>query len=183
MIAARLSKLTKRERTGLLIVAAIALVAAIHFLVWRPLAGAFARYDEEIEKLGSKVARNLKILTPASTNAVLSDYRKYGECIRKRASTAEENSGMLTEIESLASQSGVALAATKPREPRIEDYYEEYAVEIDVESTPKELVRFLYGLEQSTQLLRAQRLTLDAKAGGDAGRIKGGLMVTKVVTL
>jgi Tfp pilus assembly protein PilO len=163
--------------------AAIGLAVLGELAVRRPLAAQFRALDEEIARRTETLERNLRTTSPAVRRAVLSDYQNYGERIRKRASTAEESAAMLSVIEETARQSGVGLSSTKPREPKIASFSEEYAVEVEVETDMKSLIAFLRAIESSGQLLRVPRLTLDGSGAGQRGRLKGVLTVTKAVTL
>jgi Tfp pilus assembly protein PilO len=152
-------------------------------VVLGPVRNAFALADESIARQEDKLVRNLRMIAPASKDEVVKAYSGFGSAVAKQGSTAEGRAAMLAEIEKEASDSGVALSATKPREPRVEKDFEEHQVGIDVEGNMKSIVRFLYGIESSPQLLRVEKLVLDAKAGGEAGVLRGSLVVSKLVTL
>jgi Tfp pilus assembly protein PilO len=146
-----------------------------------PVRSALALVDESVARQEERLARNLSMV--ASKEEVARAYASVGRAIAKQGSTSECRNTMLAEIEKEASDAGVVLSATKPREPRCEKDFEEHEVGIEIEGSMKALVRFLYGIESSPQLLRVERLVLDAKTDGEAGVLRGNLTVTKVVTL
>lgn len=148
-----------------------------------PVRNSFARLDETIVEREKDVARNLRILAPASRDAVIRDYADYGVMIKKRGSTAEENAAMLSEIEKIASGVGLALSATKPREPKTERDYERYEVEIEVDAEMGQIIRLIHSVESSPQVLRVEKATIDSKKSGNATTLRAGMLISKVVTL
>jgi len=152
--------------------------------IWMgPVRKSFDQINETIAGREKEVARNLRILAKASRGAILKEYADYGEMIRKRGSTAEANAALLSEIEKVASGAGVSLSATKPREPRIDPDYERYEVEIEVDADMGQILRLIYAIESSAQVLRVERATIDSLKTGTAGTLRAGMLVSKVVTL
>ena len=129
------------------------------------------------------LARNLAIVTPSAREAVEEDYRRYGALIMKQGSSDEENSAMMSEVDKLAGQNKVILTATKPLKGNKDADSESYAVEVEIESDMPALMGFVCALESSGQLLRVDRLTVDAKGGKNPSALHSTLLVSKVVTL
>jgi Tfp pilus assembly protein PilO len=148
-----------------------------------PVRGNFQRIAENIEGAEGQVRRNLKILTPSAKSAVLAGYTEYGEIIKKKGSSAEENAAMMSEIEKIASGVGVTLSATKPREPVIDKESERYEVDLEVEAEMESIIRFLHAVESSSQVLIAETLTIDSAKTAGTGSLKASFRVSKVVTL
>ncbi len=183
MMRAQLSALLQ-DRTvlvhGGLIMAAVLISAGVAL---GPVRGLFRKTGEAIVVQEKQMARNLRVLAPASKNVVVRDYRQYGDALRKKGSTAEESSAMVAEVEMLATQAKIALGATKPRDARIDRDYEQYAVELEFEAPMAQAVAFLFALENSPQMLRVDRLVLDAKGARSSGSLKASVIVSRVVTL
>jgi Tfp pilus assembly protein PilO len=148
-----------------------------------PVRQRFYQIDETIIEREKKVVDNLRVLAPASRDAITREYADCGELIKKRGSTAEENAAMLSEIEKVASGVGVSLSATKPREPKLERDFERYEVEMEVEAEMEKIIRLVHAVESSSQALRVERLTIDSKKNGNVVALRAGLLVSKVVTL
>ena len=148
-----------------------------------PVRKQFEQIDETIVEREKEVARNLRILAPASQAAINKEYAECGEIIKKRWSTAEENAAMLAEIERVASGVGVSLSATKPREVRIERDYERYEVEMEVDADMGQIIRLIHAVESSSQVLRVEKVTIDSRKTGTAVVLKAGVLVSKIVTL
>ena len=90
---------------------------------------------------------------------------------------------MVAEVEMLATQAKIALSATKPREPHSDRDYEQYSVDLDFEASMAQTATFLYAVENSSQMLRIDKLVLDVKAAKSAGMLKVSAIVSRVVTL
>lgn len=146
-----------------------------------PVRGKFNAMDEAVASQEKMLARNLRILAPTSRNAVEQDYRIHGARIQKRGSSEEENSQMLAELDRLAGGSKLTLLATKPQKTMPDRDFETYVVEIEVEAEMPAILAFVHGIESSSQLLRIDRLIIDAKGGGTV--VKGALMISKIVAL
>jgi len=180
-----LGSLIPRSRKALVLVGAIALVIVLGAGVWLgPIENQFKRLDASIAGQEDQLIRNLRTIAPGSKGAVVKAYQEYGNTIPKQGSTAEEREAMLKEIEKIASDLGLSLAAKKPVEPpKIEKDYESYQVGIEIQCNMKDFISLLYGLESSSQLLRIERFALDLKAGEGAGTLRGTMLVSKCVTL
>ncbi|MEI6147918.1 MAG: GspMb/PilO family protein [bacterium] len=179
-----LASLVHRGQQPWIFMAAVVFVVLMGMgVVLGPIRGRFQELNEAIVIQEQKAARNLRVLSPASKEAAVSEYQELGNTIPRRGSTAEEVASMLAEIEKQATDTGVILSTTKQRDPNVQKDFEEYRVDLEVEADMKQLVGFLYGLESSAQLLRAERVALDVKGGGERGVFRGSLTVSKVVTL
>jgi hypothetical protein len=162
----------------------LVLMVAVIAVVLGPVRGQFRSIEEESIDQERKLDNNLRVLSPMSKDVVVKDYRLYGDALRKKGSTTEERAAMLTEVELLAKQLKIELAATKPREPpRIDPDYEQYTVDLEFEAEMAQLVGFLYAVETSPRMLRVDRLVLDAKGARQPGVLKNTVVVSRVVTL
>lgn len=179
-----LTSLIPRGKGAWLLACGVVGVVVLGFvIVLGPVRTRFSELDESIGVQEAKLSRNLAIVAPTAREAVERDFRRYGEVIRMRGSSDEENSQMLSEIDKLAGLNKVVLAATKPRETRKDRDCEVYGVEIEIDADMSSLMGFLYALEASSQLLRVDRLVVDSKGGKEPTSLHGTLLISKVVTL
>jgi Type II secretion system (T2SS), protein M subtype b len=148
-----------------------------------PVKNRFHNLEEEISIQETRLNRNLAIVAPTAREAVEKEFKRYGEVIRKRGSSDEENSQMMSEIDKLAGLNKVILSATKPRDTKKEKDYEAYGVEVEIEADMTALMGFLYSVESSSQLLRVDRLVIESKGAKDPSALHGTLAISKVVTL
>ncbi len=148
-----------------------------------PVRKRFEQLDETITMREKEVARNLRILAPTSKDAITREYAEYGEMIKKRGSTAAENAAMLSEIEKTATEVGLSLSATKPREAQVKRDYERYEVEIEVDAEMSQIIRLIHAVESSPQVLRVEKVAIDSKKSGSAVSLRAGMLISKVVTI
>ena len=184
MIASSLAKLSARERAIVVVALLVVLAAASDWFVFRPVRLRFVQQNQDVQQEETRMRRGQQAL--ARRTPIESEYRKYSAFIHKRSSPSEENAAMLNEIESLASRSQVTLTgnkANKPREPRPEDVYEEYVVEVEVEASLPAFVSFLYALQGSPQLLRVRKMDVAPKSREQSSVVKATLAITKIVAL
>jgi len=64
---------------------------------------------------------------------------------------------VLNEIETLATNSNVRIVSMRPKPAQDLDYYKRFAVEIETESDMQSLMKFIFGLKNSPQLLKVDR--------------------------
>ncbi|MEI6564556.1 MAG: GspMb/PilO family protein [bacterium] len=148
-----------------------------------PIRSMIQKLDDEIVAQEKQLAVNLRILAPSAKKVVEAEYSRYGTRIQKKGSSEEENSQMLSELDTLAGQNKVKLLSTKPRKTKVESDFEAYSVEIEVEADMPLLMGFIYGVESSAQLLRIDRLVIDSKGGGESVSPRAALVISKIVTL
>lgn len=163
-------------------VAAVVLMGVV--LALGPVSRTFRELDAAADEQQREFDRNLRVIAPKSMFVVTNEYARFGTMIAMRGSSDEENSRMLSEVDRLAGENKVTLSATKPREQRIKDAYQEnYAVTVEIEAGLSQVVSFLYALEASPQLLRVDSMSLESKGGKPADCVRGTLLISKVVTL
>ncbi|MFH1318911.1 MAG: type 4a pilus biogenesis protein PilO, partial [Candidatus Omnitrophota bacterium] len=171
-------KFSKKEKLWLVIAAIFIFVAAIDRLVVSPINTRMKQLSQEIKIKEKQLARNLRNLSQKET--VSKEYEKYMKYVKKIGSNEEEVARILSAIESLARKSAVYLVDIKPQAPKDIDFYREYVVEVTVEGEMESIVRFLYELNISEQLLRAEKLQINLKEKATSV-IKAGIIVTQVL--
>lgn len=183
MMPKLIAGMTLDRKTLLQAGGALIMLVTVIAVVLGPVRAQFRAIEEESLEQEKKMDRNLRVLSPASKDVVVRDYRQYGDALRKKGSTAEESAAMLAEVELLAKQFKIDLAATKPREPRIDPDCEQYSVDLEFEADMAQVLGFLYAVGTSPRMLRVDRLLLDAKGVHQSGTLKTTVVVSREVTL
>jgi len=173
-----LDKLSTREKIGVFLGVVFILAVFLDNLVIKPISARVKALNMEIKTNEAQLTRYLHNLS--RKDWVLKEYQEYIKYVRKGDSDEEETAKVLGEIETLARESNLTLADMKPRMPRVIGFYKEYTVEIEVEGGMNSIVRFLYQLNNSTQLLRSEKLRLYQKKKSSS-TIKGSILVTKIL--
>jgi Tfp pilus assembly protein PilO len=148
-----------------------------------PLQQRYGQLSEAAVGREQLLARNLRIVEPRAKAAVERDYQQYGDTIRRQGSTEEDSAAFLSELDRLAGANQIALLATKPQDVVKDPASERYAVEIELEADMAQLIGFLHAVESAPGLLRAERLSIDAKGGKAGAKVHVEMLVSKVVTL
>jgi len=174
-----LEKLSKKERVGLFIAALFVAVVLIDRVILVPINNKLRQLDLEnkaVEKQLSALLRTIK-----SKDSIPKEYQKYAQYIRKTGSDEEEVARMLSEIEELAHSSNVLLADMKPQPAKAMGAYREYSIEVNGEGDEESITKFLYKLNNSLQLLRAEKVNLYLK-DKNSPIVKTSMLITKLVT-
>ena len=183
MMRTLLNRLALDRQVMVHVAVALLVVAGIVAIGLGPLRRRFLALDADIAEQEKTMARNVRVLSPASRDTVVRDFRVYGDALRKKGSTAEESAAMLAEVETLAAQAKISLGGTKPETQVDDPDSEQYSVALEFEADMSQLVGFLYAIETSPRMLRIKRLALEAKGARTSGAIKCSALVTRVVTL
>ena len=170
--------MSPREKAGIAIAAVVVLVVFVDRFIVNPMAVRMHRINAEI-KAGENALR-LDTGLAGQKGAVSAEYGKYSAYVRKSGSDEEEQTKMFGEIEELERKSGVSPLNMKAIAPRAVDFYRKYEVELEVEGEMEQIVNFLYLLNNSPQLLRAEKVTLNPR-DRDSAAVRAKMNVTKVV--
>ncbi len=173
-----LTAITKREKMLATLTVSITVIALIYNFIIEPLAKRWNSLDEEIrEKAGLLRKHNRMLRNKEMIEELHSEYTPY---FQPEALTPEEDSAIaLTSIEKLARKAGVRITNIKPLAVKGLESYNKYTFRVATESTIGELTRFIYDLQSSGQLLKAERMVLRAKER-EHTTIKAILNITKL---
>ncbi len=171
-------KLSKKEKIGLLIAFGFLAAAFLDRLIVAPIRNKIKRINREIEISEKQLSMNLRNIK--QKDIIEQKYEKYVDYVKRSGSDEEEVARILGEIEVLARKSSVYLVDTKPQTPKRVDFYKQYMVEIEGEGEMRSIIKFLYELNVSPQLLRAEKVRLSIKAK-KRGVIKVSMLITKVL--
>jgi Tfp pilus assembly protein PilO len=161
MIAQFFSRLSTGERRWLLVAVVAVSLAAIDRVVVRSVSDEFSFLQVEIDKAETQYRHHYENVR--LEEQVRDKYRRYSPYIKQTGSAEEESATTLAEIEGLARQSGVRLQDVKPREAKKTGAYLNYTIDVEAEGGMKKLTAFLYGLNSSRLLLRAETLRLESR--------------------
>ena len=153
-----LSKMAKREKLLVQITAAIVMVAVLYTFIIEPLISANNSIDREIMTGERRLSKNLRVLK--NEDAIKSEYAKHEGLIQPAASDEEEIASMLGAIESLARVNKIDISNIRPDQVKVFEHYKEFAFELVAQAEIEMLVKFMYDLQNSGNLLRVRRLSL-----------------------
>lgn len=173
-------RLSFRERKVLHSAIGIVLLLLVDLTVVTPIWDYYISMEDKIASEERILVRNLVNLR--RKEAVEAEYQKYSSYTRPMGSDEEETANLLSEVEQLARSNQVVLVDMKPRETKALQFHKEYIAELDSEADMPNLVRFMYNIEGSTQLLKVSSAKLSMKEP-KSDIVKARLTVTKTVLL
>jgi Tfp pilus assembly protein PilO len=172
-----LSKLSGKEKVWMFFSVVFVCLVIMDRLILTPINERVREINREIKINEAQLAvgmRNLKQKVP-----ITEEYKKYASYLKSPGSDEEKTTSILSEIENLAKKSAVSLADMKPQPPKKIDFYKMYTVEVRAEGSMEALVNFLYQLNLSPQLLRAEKVRLNLKEK-DSAVVAASVLITKV---
>jgi len=170
-------KVSQKEKIGISIAGLILLLAVVDRLIYAPINETLEKLNRETQITEKKLIYSLNNLS--QKEFITNEYQKYGLEIKENSSDDEKTASMLSEIERLAKKSGASLVDIKPQPTRNIDFYEELIVEVNVQGSMEDLVKFLHYLHDSPLLLRTQNLHLDLK-DKNSPTVEALIKVTKI---
>ena len=174
----RLAGLSKRERYILYVCIFVVASSLLYSFVVEPTARRWRDLGREILTQRAKLDKNLRVI--AREESVRQEYERYAANVRQKGSDEEEMASLLREVETLARGSGVRITDIKPRPVKDMQFYKRYIIEVESEARMRELTRFIYRLQRSSQVLKVERLRLSAK-GRRTPLLKSYMLIARVL--
>lgn len=173
-----LVRFSKKEKRGIYIAIIFISLAFLDRLVVSPINGKIQQINRDIKLSEKQLGQYLRYLL--QKERVSKEYQKYLQFVEKIGSDEEEVAKIIGEIEELARRTKIYLVDIKPQSPKEIDFYKEYTVEIEIEGRLEPIVNFLYQINNSLQLLRAEKLRITLKEK-EADVIKSSMLITKIL--
>jgi len=154
-------KLAGREKILFYLSVSLIVIMALQKFVFKPLGDKLTALDGEIRQTEVGLIKGLRI--DRNRDAILKEHKTYEGYLKVKGSDEEIISQFLREIEKLGRDSGVSILDIKPQSTNKRSLYKEYIIEVRLEAAMKDLVVFLYHLNNSGLLLRAEKIILSLK--------------------
>ncbi len=173
-----LHNITRRERTLAIATVSIASAALAYTFAIEPVVRQWNDLDKKIQDKEIVLQKYSRILRDRQAiEKTKAEYSKYFEA--KRLTPEEESAVALSRIEKTARETNVRITNIKPLLYKPFSGYNKFTFRVVAESKLSELIRFIYNLQSSDQLLKVERMVLRANEN-DPAVIKSVLNVTKV---
>ena len=177
-ISAFVSKLSKREKTVLYGAAVFVAIAFMDRAIVGPIVSRTVELDKSIADKRLSIERDLKMLAQKDTiEKRKAAYRAFSVA---ETTPEQDTSLLLKEVETLASKSSVYLADMKPQDPRTEQEFKKYLVNVNGEAAFDKIIDFFYNIENSKKVLKIEKFNLGVKSKQDS-TLKFSLTISKVV--
>lgn len=173
-----LRNITKRERLLAGATVSIAVAALAYNFIMDPVIRQWNSLDGKIRDKEVMLKKHSRILRDRSNIEKLkAEYAKYFEL--KKLTPEEESAAALSLIEKTARETRVQITNIKPIASKSFGNYNKFTFRVSTESKMSELIKFVYDLQSSDQLLKVERMVLRAKEN-DPAVIKSMLNITKI---
>lgn len=171
-----LNKLSKREKALLFAITILVFIWIVYSLIIEPLYNSWTRLDKDIEIARIELKKAVRILRQRED--VTSEYNKYLDRFTTRESDEEEMALILNEIETQARQASVRIINMKPRRVVKNEFYRLFYVDLDTESSMRNILEFIKRLKDSKFSLCVEQLTLNSRTR-DPSILNGSIVVSR----
>ncbi|MFH1621950.1 MAG: type 4a pilus biogenesis protein PilO [Candidatus Omnitrophota bacterium] len=133
--------------------------------------------NQEISIKQTRLWKYLKLIK--EKDLVREEFKKYSHKLKTRNSEEEEMAFVLSEIERIGKSTGMSLRDVKPQKIKNMDFYKVMLVEIRYQANMHTLSEFIYDLQNSSFLLKVNRLQINSM-GGDSALLEGVIQISKI---
>ncbi len=174
------SNVSKREKNLFYLTVFLIIIWVMYVFVIGPIRAKWKELNEKIELAGLKLEKNQMMID--RKEIIRSEHERYVLPVKMVSSEEEEMAKFLTEIESLANSSSVYIIDVKPRPIKKIKFYKKYIVELNTEGDISQISKFIYDIQNSTQLLKIDAFSLGIKGAG-TNFLKCHILVSKILIL
>jgi Tfp pilus assembly protein PilO len=174
-----ISGLSPKERKVLAFAAIIVLAALFDRLLVAPSMNRLHAIENNITEQQKIIEQNMRFL--AHRDRIIKEAAVYKDFYAKGVQTEEAViADFLKKIESLATQSQVALVKVSPDGPDFQKDYLKYLVTLDCSGKLENITNFLYAVNSSPELLKVEKMNLLANAR-DTEKIQATITISKMI--
>jgi len=174
-----LKQLSQREKRILISVIAVTILGLCYNFLVEPLFTRWSNANNRIELTKVKLKKSLSLIK--EKQKVDAQYLTYEQKLKSRGSDEQDITLILDEIEKVASRSSLNITSMRPKPPNQKDYYSKFTVEIETESNMDSLMKFIYQIKNSPQMLKMERLNLNTRSSQQGVMIRASMVISKLV--
>lgn len=172
------SRLSKREKVVFYATSFVVGILLADRLILQPIVHTLHSSHRELEDLESSIKKSMKLLS--QKDRILKEVKEYASYSVQAKSAEEEMVGLLKFIEDLANESNVNLVYAKPAGEKEEGKIKKFLVNMECETQMQGLMNFFYKVEDSKQLLRIEKYTIQPSSPGSSV-VKSAITISKTV--
>ena len=173
-----LSRMSKREKSVFYLAAIVISFTLLDRLVVYPIFSKMEQLSDEISEKEAGIKRSMHILM--HKDRILAESVKYKTFFKSVKSEEEEMTAFLKEIENLASMNSIYLVDMKPGGLAESGASNKYMLNLNCEAQLRQLVEFMYSVEQSKKLLTIERYKISTKSK-DSSVARCSMTISKMV--
>lgn len=174
-----LDRMSPREKKILYVVIGMLVLLVIYHGALIPVEKKFSELNNEIFSMQLKIRKAKTFLR--QKDDIYEQADKFSNLEQMDAGTDEEEiARLLNFIEKTARKNGVGLSDVKPQQVQADKWSKRFVVELNSESGVPELIRFVYEIQNSEQMLKVEKVDM-APTQEQSKIMRSFLIVTKVV--
>ena len=166
--------LKPRERFIFIACLALSFFFACYQFLVKPLLEQAEMIDQKIELQENKLKKNFEIIEQGQSADV-----EFEGLLRVLGEKPGDEAELVSAIESAAGQSNVNISNMQPQKVVNKDSYKLFAVNLVMDGTWKEMMQFLYLLENAPYYCQVQQITIE-KNSMMADTVRGRLTIGKL---
>lgn len=156
-------KISARERRLAAVTLIVVLLAALYLNVIEPVAVNWMEVQKRARDAEAKLAELRRLIE--NRDIIESEFKRLQGAVTSGASEQELKIALLTEVDRLASESGMAVASVKPTVVKKQNEFYRYGIELQAQGENHKLVQFLLGMQDPRHLLHIDQMTVHAGRG------------------
>lgn len=174
-----LKNLSKREKIAALGCIIFVMTAGAYNFVIEPVFRQWQTLHQERRAKTDMLRHDLRIL--ASHRALKEDYQKIAKYLKPDKSEGEAVAEVLSYVESVSRNDSCLVTNIKPIGVKEFGAFKEILVDVSSEGDAASFSKFLYDIENTSEiLLKVRRFSLNAKAG-QQGALRGSFLISKII--
>ncbi|MDD5466096.1 MAG: GspMb/PilO family protein [Candidatus Omnitrophica bacterium] len=177
---AAFTRLPKKEKFILYVVIFFISLVVLDRLIISPVFSRMKSLDKEIRLKESEVKKNLRIL--AQKDRILAENARYSSFLNTPESGEDQAASLMKEIENYADKASVYLVDMKPASMKETGASKKYLINLNCEAQMEQLIRFMYNIENSKELLTIEKCQISPKAKESSVAICS-MVISKIITL
>ena len=171
-------KLSAREKIILNAVIITVALSLIYIILIEPLVARWNNVNSRIGLVKAKLQKSLSLMKDKSK--IEAEYNNFTQKLKQSSSDEQEITIVLDELEKAARRSGLRITSMRPKPAKQKEHYRQFEVEIETESDMSSLMRFIYDIKNSPQLIKIDKLNLNTRGGQQAVVIRAAMLISKI---
>ena len=166
--------LKSRERFMLIACVVLGLVFVGYQFLVKPFLEQAEVIDQKIELQENKLRKNLETIQQGQSVDA-----EFNNLLRILGERQGDEAELVSVIESAAGQSNINISNMQPQKAVGRDFYKTYAVNLVMDGSWKDMIKFLYLLENAPHFCQVQQITIE-KNSMMADTVRGRLTIGKL---
>jgi len=174
-----INNFNKREKDLALAAVSIVAIMLVYFFIADPIAARWKNLNKQIRSKVNMLEKDSRIA--ANQKTIETEYAKLSKHGKSVKSKDQEVAETLTFIEGVSKNDSCFIVNIKPIDVRDAASYKEILIDVTVEAPMAQLSKFLYDIENPREnLIDIKRFSVSSKYG-QAGVLKGTLLISKAL--